>query len=190
MPDREVRTYRDLINYQYAKLVARSAFRQSDGTAAKKAHYGFIKKTFRELRDGKKTWSDIEREDWQLVDAERTCAYCGAAERLSHEHLVAKSLRINDRCPTCDAIQSIHNQVLACRRCNSEKGTKGLYEFTWLLHPDDRKHFDRIPPLVEKKYLKTIIQCLGCAGVLDQVPDVGRQISVLDLDEVLRAYCR
>jgi hypothetical protein len=50
LPDRDVRTVKDLIYYQYAKIIARSAFSVPDGTAAKGNHYGFIKKTFRELQ--------------------------------------------------------------------------------------------------------------------------------------------
>jgi len=44
MPDRDVKTIQDLIYYQYAKIVAKSAFSLSDGEKAKKQHYGFIKK--------------------------------------------------------------------------------------------------------------------------------------------------
>ena len=62
MPDRDVKTIRDLIYYQYAKIIARRAFGAADG---------FIKKTFRELKSGAKSWSDIEREDWQLIEAEK-----------------------------------------------------------------------------------------------------------------------
>ena len=51
MPDRDVRTLKNLIYYQYAKIIARSAFSVSDGTAAKSDHYGFIKQTFRELQN-------------------------------------------------------------------------------------------------------------------------------------------
>jgi len=43
MPDRDVETIRDLIFYQYAKIVARRAFGAADGKEAKKQHYGFIK---------------------------------------------------------------------------------------------------------------------------------------------------
>ena len=54
MPDRDVHTIRDLIYYQYAKIVARSAFKVADGGQEKKPHYGFIKNTFRDLKsDGK-----------------------------------------------------------------------------------------------------------------------------------------
>ena len=47
MPDRDVTTIRDVIYYQYAKLIARSAQHAPDGTAAK----ANIKQTFRELRN-------------------------------------------------------------------------------------------------------------------------------------------
>jgi hypothetical protein len=51
MPDRDVTTIKDLIYYQYAKLIARGVLHAPDGTAAKTHHYGFIKQTFRELQN-------------------------------------------------------------------------------------------------------------------------------------------
>ena len=59
MPDRDVRTLRDLIWYQYGKIIARSAF----GPEAKREHYGFVKQTLRDLQSGRKQWSDITREE-------------------------------------------------------------------------------------------------------------------------------
>jgi hypothetical protein len=78
MPDRDVKTIRDLIYYQYAKIMARRAFDAADGKEAKSRHYGFIKKTFTELKSGGKSWSEITREDRQFVEAENQCMYCGA----------------------------------------------------------------------------------------------------------------
>lgn len=87
MPDKDVKTIRDLIYYQYAKIIARRAFSVSDGKEAKKQHYGFVKQAFRELKSGIKSWSEITREDpclkragagWQFVEAEKRCVYCGA----------------------------------------------------------------------------------------------------------------
>ena len=49
VPDSSVKTLRDLIWYQYAKIIARSAFKVGDGKAAKAEHCGFIKNVFREL---------------------------------------------------------------------------------------------------------------------------------------------
>ena len=59
MRDRDVETIRDLIYYQYAKIIARRAFGAADGKEAKKQHYGFVKQTFRELKSGVKSWSEI-----------------------------------------------------------------------------------------------------------------------------------
>ena len=177
MPDREVKTIRDLILYQYAKIIAKSAM----GPASKKNAYGFIKQTFRQLRDNEKKWSDILREDKQFVDAEKKCAYCGSTDRLEWEHIVPKSLTINERCSGCDRIQGIHNQIWACKTCNTRKGTMGMYSFMKVLYPDAKPFSDIVPPLLEKKYLKTIWYCHQCNGTLDWDGD-GKALSVFDLD--------
>ncbi len=78
MPDRDVRTIQDQIYYQYAKIIARSAFAADDGREAKAKSYSFIKQTFRDLRSGAKSWSEITREDWQFVQSQEKCIYCGA----------------------------------------------------------------------------------------------------------------
>ncbi|HME45547.1 MAG TPA: hypothetical protein VKF36_20820 [Syntrophorhabdales bacterium] len=57
MPDRDVTTIKDLIYYQYAKIIARRAFSVPDGTAAKGSYYGFIKQIFRELHKKLFTYS-------------------------------------------------------------------------------------------------------------------------------------
>jgi 5-methylcytosine-specific restriction endonuclease McrA len=187
MPDRDVKTIRDLIYYQYAKIIARRAFSTSDGKEAKKRHYGFVKKTFLELKNGTKSWSEITREDWQLVDSENKCIYCGVESDLQREHIVPRSLKIKPKCKTWDIIQSIHNQVWSCKKCNSSKGTKGLYDFFKSLYPNEKKFYDLIPPLLEKKYLKTIYNRHECAQTLDKGDiDGNKELSVLDIDFILR----
>ena len=42
MPNRDVSTLRDTVNYHYAKIVACSVFGCANGVEAKKEHYGFI----------------------------------------------------------------------------------------------------------------------------------------------------
>lgn len=190
MPDRDVMTLRDVIHFQYAKIIACSAFSCSNGLDAKKKYYGFSKNTFRQLSSGEKTWSDIEREDWQLVDSDKECAYCGSSTDLAREHIVPGSLLINDRCSSCDVIQSIHNKVWACRTCNSQKGNAGLYSFYQKRSPQEKKFFDFIPPLVEKKYLKTVFQCLSrCTPCLES-GDMDRDgvLTVLDIDYAMRFH--
>src|SRR3972149_8611585 len=102
-----------------AKIIMRRTFGAADGKEAKKQHYGFVKNTFRELKSGVKSWSEITREDWQFVEAEKRCAYCGSTEELVKEHIVPRSLRLKPECEICDTIQGIHNQVWACKACNS-----------------------------------------------------------------------
>lgn len=185
MPDKEVKTIQDLIFYQYAKIIAKSAMKTGDNATAKQKHYGFIKKTFRELRDGKKSWSDILREDLQFADSDKACVYCGATENLTKEHIIPKSLRINDRCATCDKIQGIHNIVYACKHCNSAKGDTGLYTFFNKLNGSVNDP-DLVPPLLEKKYLKLMWCCHKCAGTLDKGDLNGDgRLDVLDIDAII-----
>ena len=186
MPDRDVRTIRDLIYYQYSKLITRSAFAESDGKSANARHYGFIKQTFRDLQAGRKNWSEITREDWHLVESEARCSYCGSPENLQREHVVPRSLAIKPECSTCHRLHDIHNQVWGCRECNSSKGFHGLYEYFHLRYAMEKRFFDFIPPLVEKKYLKTIFYCHRCAGTLDGGDlDGDGEISVLDIDYII-----
>jgi hypothetical protein len=186
MPDRDVQTIQDLIYYQYAKIIAKSAFSAPDGKKAKKQHYGFIKKTFNQLKSGAKSWSEITREDWQFIESEKHCIYCGNKDSLHREHIVPKSPHIKTTCKICEKIQGIHNQVWACTQCNSSKGTAGLYEFFRKKYPDEKKFYDLIPPLLEKKYLKTIYSCHHCAQTLGEKDlDGDGKISVLDIDFIL-----
>ncbi len=186
MPIKSAKTIRDLIYYQYAKIIARRAFGAVDGKEAKQQHFGFINNTFEELRSGVKSWSEITREDRQFVEAEKRCVYCGAENDLHWEHIVPRSLRIRQECETCETIQGIHNQIWACGRCNSMKSAKGLYQFFKGIYPAERKFYDLIPPLLEKKYLKTIYNCHLCAGTLDGGDiDGDGELTVLDIDHII-----
>lgn len=186
MPDKDVKTIQDLIYYQYAKIIARRAFSVPDGKKVKSQHYGFIKKTFDEFKKGVKSWSEITREDWQFAESKKECIYCKCEENLHKEHIVPRSLRIKLECETCKNIQEIHNQIWACRQCNTSKGTVGLYEFFEKKYPDEKKFYDFIPPLLEKKYLKTIYNCHECTETLDKGDiDGDGTITVLDIDSIL-----
>jgi hypothetical protein len=189
MPDREVKTIRELIYYQYSKIIVKSALGLPDGMEAKGRHYGFVKSTFKGLKYGMKSWSDIIREDRQLMDSDSyACAYCGREDGIVEwEHIVPKSLSIKLECAACDTIQAVHNQVRACPSCNSHKGKLGLYEFYKKSNPDNLKFYDIIPRLIEKKYLKTIYNCHECAGTLDKGDiDGDGVLTVLDIDYILR----
>ena len=67
----------------------------------------------------------------------------------------------------------------------------GLYAFFARRLPSDRKFYDRIPHLAEKKYLKTVYECLEkCTSLLSGLPQAGKQADVLVLDETLRTVGR
>lgn len=183
MPDREVTTIRHLIHYQYAKIVAKSAI----GEDHKKTGYGFVKSIFRSFMASEKTWSDIIREDKQLIQSEKMCVYCGATENLSMDHIIPKSLKIKPECSKCGVIHEIHNLIWACNSCNSSKGTKGLYRYYRDKHRNDAKFYDKIPKLLEKKFLKNIFLCHQCNGTLDSGDiDGDGKLTVLDIDALIK----
>ncbi len=69
-----------------------------DGKEAKNRHYGFVKETFRDLKNGAKrrkpccaSWSEITREDRQFVEAEKRCIYCTSEIDLHREYIAPKS---------------------------------------------------------------------------------------------------
>lgn len=75
---------------------------------------------------------------------------------------------------------------MACGPCNLLKRTKGLYEFYKGKMPEERKFYDLIPPLAEKKYLKTIVECHGRAETLYKGDlDADGVLTVLDIDSIL-----
>ena len=176
MPDNEVKTIQDLIFFQYAKIIAKSIF----GKDAKQKNYGFIKKKFRELKSGEISWSGILREDKQLLQTEKKCIYCGSETDLSWDHIIPKTINLNSKCKNCDRIHGIHNFIWACKSCNSKKHTKGLYLFYKEEHLADKKYYDSIPAILEKKYLKTIYHCHECNSSLDN--EIAENGSVLDID--------
>jgi hypothetical protein len=191
MPGRDKQTLPDVIWFQYAKLVARSAFKLPDGHEAKKHCYGFIKNLFRELQTDPKSWSTITRADKQLADSQKACAYCGSLKDLALQHLVPESILVGTNCPSCEKVQSVHNQVWACKSCSSAKGAMGLYAFFNRRMPEVRKFYDFLPTPVEKKYLKTAYDCLACADCLDAGDlDGDGELTVFDVDHALKIHGR
>ncbi|MEM4070297.1 MAG: HNH endonuclease, partial [Thermoplasmata archaeon] len=148
-------------------------------------------KTFEKLKNGNMFWSDINREDWQFVESEKKCIYCGSKIELSKEHIVPKSLKIKLECSSCDNIHGIHNQIWACKKCNLLKRTKGLYEFYKEKYPYNEKFYDIIPPLLEKKYLKVISKCHVCAGKFESKDlDGDGKLTVLDIDFIIHKFIK
>jgi len=136
MPPPAVKTIRDLIFWQYAKIISESA-------GPGKKQYAFVMNRFKKLKTGEIEWSGAIREYIRERELPDQCLYCGSSENLSYDHLIARN-RNGPDIPD--------NVVLCCRTCNSSKGDRGVYEWFQL----DRRY--EVPRIVEGKYLKLLYQ--------------------------------
>ena len=166
MPPSAVKTIKDLIFWEYAKLISGSAL-------ADRKNYGFVMYNFKHLQNGIKRWSDILREDIN-VDISK-CAYCNSADGLSNDHIVPKR--------ECHYAE-IHNIVKACKKCNSSKTDKDLIEW-WGL---DRRY--ELPRIVMGKYLKMLYMCHECRDTLMASDiDGNKKLNLLDLGAIFKKPC-
>lgn len=145
MPPPAIQTIKDEIYYQYAKIISESA---NFG----KTNYGFIMSKWKELRDGKIKWSTTIREWVKEHEKPNECIYCGSKENLTVEHILPKH---------CNGPDIPDNAIKVCKKCNSSKGGKRLYEWFSL----DKK--DEIPRIAEGKYLKLLYELHEKNGTLD-----------------------
>lgn len=144
MPPAYVKTVRDELYYEYAKLMSRSAF--------KKINYGFIGDRFKELLSGKITISGSIREWMREQQLPKACVFCGSIESLEMDHLIPRSR---------NGANSADNMVWACKTCNTSRGNKGVFEWLGLKKKDD------LHRLVAGKYLKELLVLHQSAGTLD-----------------------
>jgi hypothetical protein len=138
-------TVRDLLYWEYAKLIAGSAM--GDRRA-----FGFVTVTYNKLRAGKLNPTAILTENKRLIAEGKSCAYCGATGRLEWEHVIPLALGGPD---------SIDNLVRACRSCNAAKGARDPYQ--WLLDQPEKE----VPRLVLGKLLKLLFDAYEQQGLLD-----------------------
>ncbi len=132
MPPPAIKSIRDIIFYQYAKIISESA-------GYGKSNYGFIVGTWKKLKSGEIHWSSSVREWLREHENIDICIYCGSKGPLTTEHIM----------PTIRGGENItDNVVRVCKSCNSSKGDKRLYEWKGL---ENKDHHHRI---AEGKYLK------------------------------------
>jgi len=145
MPPSIVKTIKDEIFWQYAKLISKSAGFGIDGRA-------FQMNRFIALRDGKIKWSTTIREWVKEHEKPNVCIYCDTKGDLSVEHIL----------PQCCGGPNIpDNAVKVCKKCNSSKGGKRLYEWKGLDHKDE------VPRIAEGKYLKLLYELHDKLGTLN-----------------------
>ena len=145
MPPPYVRTLKEEIFYEYAKLISRSVF----GGAI---NYGFVSDRFKALRDGKATISGTNREWQREQELPRACVFCGASENLQNDHLIPISR---------GGLDSADNTVWSCQTCNASRGDQGIFQWLGL------KRKDELHRLVADKYLKELFDLHQKKGTLD-----------------------
>ncbi len=138
-------TVRQLIFWQYAKLICSSAM-------GNRTDFAFITYTYKRLLAEEITPSSLVTENKILVRQENACVYCGSEKDLQWEHLIPRSIGGPD---------NIDNLVLSCRLCNLRKGSKD--PFQWY----GRKRIKDLPRVVLGKYLKLVLDAHERNGTLD-----------------------
>jgi len=145
MPPNAIKTVKDTIYWQYAKLISKSAGMGINARA-------FQMSCFQKLKKDEMKWSSTIREWIREHEKPNECIYCGSGENLTTEHILPR---------VCRGPDIPDNAIKACKNCNSKKGGKRLYE--WFGY--DKK--DKIPRIAEGKYLKLLCTLHEKNGTLD-----------------------
>ena len=176
MLPKAVKSIKDLIFWQYAKIISQSAgFGQ--------IKFIFMMSRFKKLKNGVIKWpSSIE--EWITENERRDeCNYCGKEEEnLTVGHILPLSRGGPDH---------PDNTVWICKECNLKKSNKRLYEYSIL----DKK--GNTPRIVEGKYLKLIYDLHAQAETLDVDEisilcphcDLKNKCEEFGTEEQLNLYC-
>lgn len=163
MPPKAVKTVREVIYYQYAKIISASS-------GFEKTNYGMVMSKWKKLCLGEIQWSSAVREWLKEKEEPSKCIYCGEEKELTVEHILPCS---------CGGEDIADNVVMVCKSCNSSKGSKRLYEWRKLAEKDK---YHRI---AEGKYLKYLYSLHEKQDTLD-VDDVRQLCPSCDM----RARCK
>ena len=171
MPPKYVTTVRQLIYWEYAKLIARAAGFEEN--------YGFIVSRYKKLVSGEMNWSSSIRDYERELDKGRICTYCGDSGDICTDHIIPKS-RAGVDPRIIQLLDSSDNCVCACKKCNSYKGSKDVFE--WY----GPELVDNIPKLVLSKFLKIVYSLHETQGTLDlKDPNMDGVLDIYDLGVVL-----
>jgi len=153
VPPSVVKNIRDLIFWQYAKIIAESA-------GFGKKNYAFVMTKFKQLQEGEIFWNEI-REYVKEREKKDECIFCGAKTNLTIDHMM----------PRCfDGPDDEKNVIWVCKECNSSKGGKRLYEF-WTIKKGLKGAKYEVPRIAEGKYLKLVYEVLNDNSLLDADTD-------------------
>jgi len=149
VPPAIVKSVKDLIFWQYAKIIAASA-------GIGKRDYGFVMTKFKQLREGEIFWNEI-REYVKEKEHPDECIFCGTTTDLTLEHLLPRSHNGPD-------VEK--NLVWICKSCNSSKGSRRLYEYFAIKAGVEAAKYD-VPRIAEGKYLKFAFETFKDKNMLE-----------------------
>jgi hypothetical protein len=170
-PPKYVSTVRQLIYWQYAQLIAKAA--------GFEGNYGFVISRYKKLLSGEIKWSSSVRDYQHELEKGRVCVYCGETKSLSTDHIVPVS-RAGVDPRIVKLLDSSDNCICACRKCNSIKGDRDVFEW----YGPDR--MDEIPKLVLSKFLKLAYDIHETQGTLDlKDPNMDGVLDIYDLGVII-----
>jgi hypothetical protein len=140
---------KDLIFWQYAKIIA-------DSAGIGKKDYGFVMAKFKQLSQGEIFWNQI-REYVKEKENKDECIFCGAKTDLTLEHLLPQIFNGPD---------DEKNVIWLCKSCNSSKGSRRLYEYFAIKAGVEAAKYG-VPRIAEGKYLKLAFENLKEKGYLE-----------------------
>lgn len=162
-PPRMVKSVKDLIFWEYAKLIAESA--------GYKDNYGFIVSKFKKLKSGELKWKEVDQDAIDYQFKERKCIYCGEKENLTKDHIIPK-IKGGKDIPA--------NIVLACKKCNCSKNDSDVFEWYYV-----KKKVKNIPSHIWKRYLKLVWEFHTINRTLDRVDvNMDGKLDLMDLSAV------
>lgn len=170
-PPKYVDTVRRFIYWQYAQLIAKAA--------GFEGNYGFVISRYKKLESGEMGWSSSIRDYEKELEKGKVCVYCGATSGLSTDHIIPVSRAGVD--PRIKALlDSSDNCVCACKKCNSSKGDRDIFEWYGSERPDE------IPKLALSKFLKLAYRVHEMQGTLDlRDPNMDGVLDIYDLGVVI-----
>jgi hypothetical protein len=150
MPPAAIKTIRDLIYWQYAKIIA-------DSAGMGKKNWSFVMDRFKKLQQKEIFWNEIKE---YVKERERKdeCIFCGNNNtKLTIEHLFPQSLK---------GPNNEKNIIWLCSKCNSSKGARRLYEL-WTIRKGLKGAKYDVPRIAEGKYLKLLYEIFKEKGMLN-----------------------
>ena len=136
----KILTVRDHIAWAYANLARSNAATREGCTSYSARHDKIRSRLFKGLTTRSMSMGSLYENEKEKIKYPQVCAYCGASESLTQDHLIPRIKGGSDEA---------YNLIWACRSCNSSKGARDFLH--WL---ESRNEFPTI--LLLERYIKLI----------------------------------